>query len=194
MPWIPFYADDSDFFGIIDYLNKDDDIAFIVGAGPTTWKAVSKVNYHYLHETTLLWHIPGGPLPLVKELQPNEIIKDPFAGWEDHDPQDMEFRKTPYFGSSPVVIELYVNVEGKRNPEAIGISGFGWIGNRYSVIGSPAPAVTKAYWEKVRRWVSKNCTKKISRVGPLDSGTQEIFAFRSAYEKFLGGTEREEYP
>lgn len=195
MPWIPFYADDSDFIKIVDYLNEDEEIAFIVSAGPVSWKAVSKVNYHHLHETTWLWHIPGGPLPLMRHPAANNVITDPFAGWEDHSPKDLEYRRTPYFGPEcSVALELKINVQGIRDLDAIGISSFGWVGNRYSVIGSPAPLVTKAYWEKLRRWISKNSKKKISREGPLDAGEKEIYAFQNAYEKFLGGTKREQNP
>jgi hypothetical protein len=193
MPWIPFYADDEDFLGIVEHLNQDDEVAFVVSAGPTSWKAVPQVNFHHLHEETILWHIKGGPLPLWNDAREIRFIKDPFSGWEDHCPSDLSYRKNPYFGAGcPVTIDLKINTSGRHDPEAIGISSFGWIGNRYSVIGNPAPTVTKEWWEKLRKWVSKNSRKKISRAGPIGTGKGEIYSFSRAYEKFLAGADREE--
>lgn len=195
MPSIPFYADDSDFLGIVEYLNADDDIAFIVSAGPKSWKAVSKVNFHHLQEKIQLWHIAGGPLPLVDQSRQGKTIKDPFSGWEDPSPSDLDHRRTPYFGPGcPVIFELVISAEGKRDNNAIGISTLGWIGNHYSKIGNPAPESTKEVWERLRKWISKNSKKKITRSGPLDQGTKDVYAFSGAYEKFLGGMAREENP
>lgn len=54
MAWIPFYADESDFIKIVDWLNRVEDIAFIVSAGLHKWKTIKDVNYHHLHEECLI--------------------------------------------------------------------------------------------------------------------------------------------
>jgi hypothetical protein len=192
MPSIMFYADEADLGEIVEYLNNEPSIAFIVSSGPTSWKAVDKVNHHYLHEKTYLWHIPGGKLPLVVSGGDDLIIDDPFVGWEDHSPDDLDYRTTPYFGPGcTVTFDLTFKQD---NPSIIGLSTFGWIGNHYSIIGNPAPEVTKKFWGNLRSWISKHSVKKISRSGQLDEGKKEVYAFRYAYEKILAGMDRDDIP
>ena len=66
MPWIPIYADENDFLLIMEKLNDDSDIAFIVPNGRKKWIAVHSINL--LNDGTYyLWHMPGGPIQNYKE-------------------------------------------------------------------------------------------------------------------------------
>jgi hypothetical protein len=43
----------------------------------------------------MLWHVPGGPLPLLVPSAQDTLLKDPFAGWQELEPG--RDRTVPYF-------------------------------------------------------------------------------------------------
>jgi hypothetical protein len=107
MAWLLFFADEDDRRLLLDRLNEDPEIAFIVSDGlvhpeasdtrPSStggyrrrWKAVDRVDeLTYGHHS--LWHAPAGPLPLVAEASSRGAaltawrnqppIADPWSGW-----------------------------------------------------------------------------------------------------------------
>lgn len=197
---LPFYAVDDDFRVIVDWLNQDEEIAFIVSEGPTRWKAVRQINFHHVPKDCSLWHVPAGQLPLVGSGEEGRVVEDPFSGWEDPRFQqrsqyaDFVPSPSPYFGPGcPVVIDLSFRPKG-RLVDSVGLSNFGWIGGHYSSIGSPAPEEPRKWWDKLRRWMDKTSAKRIGRSGPMSGDDKEIYCFRGAYELFLIGTPRDENP
>ena len=130
-----------------------------------------------------LWHIPSGSLPLLsaRAFGENEIIKDPFAGWVERragaDPS------VPFFGSTPKIIELQKISKGVEFSDSIGLSSFGWIGNRYSVLGEEASRTTENWWRRMQWWVKKVAIEKIPRWDFIDGPKPEIWAFSSAYKR-----------
>src|SRR5688572_7732013 len=115
MPWIPMYLTDADIILLLDRLNADPEIAFLVATGipehDHTWIAVARIEQ--LHDgRTMLWHVPSGDLPLLaKELpDPPTIISDPWQGWTEQRPgADSSF---PFFGIHPGVVELNIRPRG----------------------------------------------------------------------------------
>jgi len=193
MPWIPIYADDTDFQVLHGWLNQNEEIAFVISDGPSRWRAVHTVP-SIDSRRICLWHIPSGPLPLLHPHPSKRIdsITDPWSGWSGL--RDGADKSCPYFGAGhPGVFWLNHWPHGRREPQNIGLSSFEWIGNRYSVIGSPAPEVTEKFWQRLRRWIKKMAIQ-IPRSGPVDGEHPEIWAFPSALAAFRNGCSRDSNP
>jgi hypothetical protein len=192
MPWLPLYVNDADLQELLSWLNSDEEIAFIVSDGPKRWKAVPSLE-KIANGRYCIWHSPSGPLPLlghgtIKDSQ----VRDAWAGWTEvrtgADPN------TPYFGPGhPGIVWLNARPTAYRTPKAIGLSSFEWIGNRYRIIGSPAPETTEKWWQQLRKCVKK-VARRIPRDGPCDGPRPEIWAFPSAYNAFLSGVLRDSNP
>jgi len=191
MPWLPMYIDKLDLEMLINWLNEDINIAFIVADGSKRWKAVSYIE-KYEDNRHCLWHRESDPLPLLRKLLPDGKISDPFTGWKETktgaDP------KVPYFGAGhPGVYWLNARVESINNSAYLGLSSFEWIGNRYRALGIEANPATKKWWERMQRWVKKQAVK-IPRDGSWDGNNPEIWAFPSALRKIKSGRKRDSNP
>ncbi|MCW7503569.1 hypothetical protein [Leptospira paudalimensis] len=190
MPWIPIYLDKEDLKFIINLLNDDSEIAFIVNNGfnkRNKWIAKDKIDDYGLN-SYCLWHIPSGPLPLLTEESDNiEFILNPFDGWEEKRTGDDS--TSPYFGPGHVGIIQFNNKTNIDNNK-IGLSSFEWIGNHYRIIGFPANISTEIWWKKFRKQVSKFSTK----IGRKDEFKPEIFCFSGALRKIKDGMHRSENP
>lgn len=127
--------------------------------------------------------VPG--LPLVDA----GWIEDPWSGWEET--YDTLEQTLPILGDTPNVVELVKQIQGIESSISIGLSSFGWIGNRYRVIEKAASKPTTKWWSRLRNWVSKNAVAKIPRWGALDGPNPEIWVFDSAFGKIRDGTSRD---
>ncbi|WP_175625129.1 MULTISPECIES: hypothetical protein [Oxalobacteraceae] len=186
MSWIPMYATKKDIAQLVEYLNGSEEIAFIVSNGTNQWIAVNSVETlepgkHWL------WHVPSGALPLARMGEPYGEIEDPFEGWAatyaTRDPS------VPYFGPGhPGVFSLEVRREqlAKDGTHYIPMSSFGWIGNRYRIIGFPANPATEKYWKVLKRWMKKTSVQ-VPRGGPGGEYKPEIWAFEDAMGHFAQG-------
>ena len=190
-------------------LDADEEIAILRGDGPGRWIAQRQVPV-LPDGKYALWHIPSGPLPLLHRKGGDGLIENPWAGWREEMPGAEP--STSYFGAGhPRIfsLELYRTPLGKggyydavgedekrwRVPAAqvIGMSCFGWIGNRYRDIGNGSEATTEKAWKSLRSRVSK-FAKKIPRWGPCDGAKGEIWAFPDALAKIGAGTPRAHNP
>ncbi len=204
------YLNHADIVLLLDRLNADPEIAFLVATGipeyDHSWIAVTRVE-QLRDGCTMLWHVPSGDLPLLaKEFpDPPTIIPDPWQGWTEQRPgADPSF---PFLGIHPGVVELDINRHGvtfdgrgkqpwsslPRSADIIGMSSFGWVGPRYTMIGRSAPESTTRWWRRLRRWVNKNA-RRIPRSGTPDGPDAEIFAFPSAYAAIVQGKLRDDNP
>jgi len=185
MPWLPIYADEEDFRLILDRLNRDDEIAFIISDGPKKWRAVRSIPSLHSHRICL-WHVPSGPLPLLysRYAKPGQII-DPWDGWTEL--RSGRDNTNPYFGPShPGVIWF----NSRCLPNTICLSSFEWAGNLHAKAGRPAPEATTEFWARLRGWAKKNAVR-ITRSGTLESLRPEIWAFRSALSAIRRGVDRQ---
>src|SRR5690242_16570984 len=139
--WLPLYMLEEDVPLLHERLNSDPEIAFIVRDGPERWRAVWQVDD--IRGKVKLWHVPGGPLPLLHPEGPDTLIKDPFAGWQELNP-GLD-NSVPYFGPYCYVSFLSsIWVPGWHGlpKDYVDISGFSW----------PALRVTRSPPESTRRW------------------------------------------
>jgi hypothetical protein len=185
------YLNESDLFMLVSWLNAETEIAFIVANGPSMWCAVHSIDqlsdFRYC-----LWHSGSGPLPLLRKHLPDTTVRDPWKGWKEKRPGANP--ATPYFGAGhPGVYWLNAKTESSREEGALGLSSFEWIGNRYAAIGSPAPPITKKWWERLRRWVKKIAVQ-IPREGHVDGEGKEIWALPGALNEIKQGRIRDVNP
>ena len=185
------YATENDLKGILDFLNVDDDIAFIVGNGAKSWIARETAEFSD-HSWYCLWHIPSGPLPLEKEYGTDPgVIEDPWSGWTEIRTGGRPDR--PYFGDPTGVIWLSAHVESRQNEGALAMSGFSWIGNYWRPLGRSAKPVTEKYWNQLRRHLKKQA-QRIPRSGAVDGPKPEIWAMKEALHQIQGGRPRDLNP
>jgi hypothetical protein len=187
MPSIQFYADETDFASIVEKLNDDPEIAFILPAG-RNWigraKCIAQQRVDSLEDGSyLLWYVDGGALPSVT---------DPWKGWTQ--PAAASPPGVPFFGNIPQIIELGVRRMSREKPGGVGQSSFGWIGDRYRSTGSPAADATKKWWRRWNDRISKSAVKRITRWGDIDGPDADIWVFPSAHEKIVAGMHRDMNP
>jgi hypothetical protein len=189
LPWLPFYAHEQDFELILAKLNGDPEIAFIISVGPGRWTAQEQLDT-FEQRKYALWHVPSGPLPFLsrKWYRIRRVIKNPWQGWTEEfsgvDPS------IPLFGPDhPGIIWLDLRWQGWFDADAIGLSGFSWIGNRYRFMGKGAKPATELWWKRLRRWV-RTVARQIPRFGPWEGPDREVWAFPSALDSIMRGVPR----
>lgn len=191
MPWLPLYMDEADTSPLLELLNCDPEVAFIVSMGPAKWIAQKGID-SVVDARYCLWHCPSGSLPLVGGTGvPDGVIRDPWAGWT-------ELRSgadgMPFFGAGhPGVIWWNVRTQSHRT-HGIGLSSFEWIGNRYRLLGRSAHPTTEAWWKKLRKLVKNQKAIRIPRSGSLDGPNAEIWSLPSALDKIRKGMPRDDNP
>jgi hypothetical protein len=200
MAWTPMYLLSEDVAILNDWLNQEDEIAFLVSNGKNKWIATKQhdimgdIEKQKFGKTNFaeykLWHVPSGPLPLswtrgvIKSKQHSEDdvkISNPWAGWTEI--MIGANSRVPYFGAGhPGVISLVIKIS---NDGEIPMSSFGWIGNHYKIIGNAADPTTEMFWNKLKRMVKKIGTH-IPRSNSA-GGKKEIYAFPVAYKEIQNG-------
>lgn len=186
MPWLPLFISQDDLKLISDWLAEEEDISLISSIGEGEWKASPdfeiKTSGRYC-----LYHKNSGDLPLLAETMDGEdsIIPNPFKGWKER--RAGANPNMPYFGAEIPSI-FWFNVRLEKNNE-IGMSSFEWIGNHYSIIGSPAPDIAMKWWNRLRRWTKKNADR-IPRSGLIREGKPEIWTFENALREIESGKSR----
>jgi hypothetical protein len=204
MAWLPMYLLESDVEFLNDWLNQEEEIAFLVSNGNKRW--IAKKQHEIIKDIGTqemgsgnfkipnfieynLWHIPSGPLPLIKrnkggvtlrlkkeDWEFDNEVPNPWLGWTEL-VTGANYR-VPYFESHTGIIRLEINLPSN---EPIPISNFGWIGNHYSILGSKANPLTEKFWKKLKRMA-----KKIAIHIPRENqpnGKKEIYAFPDAYKE-----------
>ncbi|MFJ9534811.1 hypothetical protein [Herbaspirillum sp. NPDC101396] len=175
---------------LVSYLNENEEVAFIVSAGPGKWIAVPRIET-LKPGSYCLWHIPSGPLPLLKaSTEEDGEIGNPFDAWTEIRPGTDT--SVPYFGPGhPGVIWITIRstqTDTRSQIQTIGLSTFQWIGNHYRMIGIAPLDTTEKFWKTLSRWVKKQ-TRKVPRGGLSQSTRPEIWAFPEAFEMLNSGAE-----
>ena len=189
MASIPVYALESDLQTIVDFLNQDPEIAFVIPDGPHRWRTVDRMpqiaaGHH------ALWLRAGEALPLVgsSQAEPDTPILNPDAGWKERLPSAVPGQ--PFFGSHPGVIWLHVSTGG---PGLVPMSAFGWIGNRYRAIGHGAAPAASKWWRRLQRWIRKQ-GPTVPRGSLQASGPVDVAAFPAALMQLRNGVPGELNP
>jgi hypothetical protein len=189
MPSILVYALESDLQTIVDYLNEDPDIAYVISDGPRRWRTVDRMA-KLIAGHHALWHRPGEALPLVgaSDAEPDRPILNPDAGWEERLPSAVPGQ--PFFGSHPSVVWLHIST---GQPGIVPMSAVGWIGNRYRAIGQGATPATNKWWQRLQRWI-KSQTVTVPRGNLQTSALKDVAAFPAALEQLKNGVPGELNP
>src|SRR5262245_22888981 len=189
MPSILVYALESDLQTIVDHLNEDPDVSFVIPDGPRRWRAVDRIPRIAAGQHAL-WHRPSGALPLVGSSvdEPDTPIGNPDAGWEERLPSAIKGQ--PFFGSHPAVVWLHVPA---ARPGLVPMCAFGWIGNRYRAIGKGAMPAANAWWRRLQRWIGAR-SRIVRRGGPEGSGPADVAAFPAALMQLEQGVPGELNP
>ena len=197
------YLNNVDAGVLLAWLSSTLEIGFLISDGPRRWKAMPQFS-EPPDFPFYIWHVPSGPLPLLGADRGDapEYIDSPWNGW--FEPQPGADIRLPWLGPAyPGVFTATFCLKSKRTwdgyksarepSDAIGLSSFQWIGNRYRIIGSPAKPETERFWKRLRRFVASQSVK-IPRVGPLGGPNSEVYAFRSAFEEIQNGRARAANP
>lgn len=157
------------------------------------WRAVLELES--LHEGAYsLWHTGSGELniPSGSAKARDKLVSDPFKGWTqtlDNDEAD-----TPWFGGNlPGPATFTWRETGREVPDALGRSGFTWLGNRYAPIGKPAHPVATSWWRRLQRFVAKSATRTPWPLGKIDT-KHSAFAFPEALSQIRKGRHADANP
>lgn len=183
--YIGFYAEEPDVELLHERLNADPEIAFILQDGPGHWRAVWQLDD--LCGKTMLWHVPGGPLPLVERGGGEDpLIENPFAGWQAL--QGGMDSSVPYFGPgwpSTLLLELYTRHWRGWRRELLPLSGLGWYGRTHP---KPPPESTRRWWRRLQGWMRRHAVP-ITRYG-----NTTLLALPAAHHSLQSGVVRDPYP
>ncbi len=104
---------------------------------------------------------------------------------------DLEVATRPVLET--LLAEDFVTIRREvRDKRVLGVSHFGWIGNHYRCIGSPAPPATERWWRRLRRWVQRVATP-VTPSGPPHGPGASLYAFPAALAAIRGGMARSAY-
>jgi hypothetical protein len=187
--WLPLYMVEEDVPLLHARLNEDPEIAFFLRDGPDRWRATRQVDD--LHGKMMLWHIPGGSLPLLHYQGDDTRIEDPFVGW--HEGRPGLDNSVPNFGPYCYVsflLRIWVPGWNGLPKDVIDISSLSWPALR--VTSSP-PKTTRQWWRRLRKWVSLHA-RKVTRRGPLNGPRADIWAMPAALRAIEAGLERADNP
>lgn len=186
MPAISIYGVESDASLILDLLNQDENIAFIVKDGDegnrSRWKAVREIAE--LPSWQHIWFVSNTRLPLLwYEHRFLAFVEDPWHGWlevmSSHD------KATPYWGPClfPSIFKLASNYSIKN--DCIQLSSVQWV-NEKGVVDESTEKEIRKWWRGFERKLAKISTK-VSRV---PGGTPNAYCLPAAYELSLQGVTR----
>lgn len=103
MPQLTMFLYGEDFTTLLNWLNNEPDIAFIVTDSHNRWKAVHHID-HFDEGFQLLWHIPSGDLPIAPRPGPIHLrpqytmVKDPWTGWDDPYAEERQMQRLAISG------------------------------------------------------------------------------------------------
>src|SRR5687767_12665083 len=139
MPWLGLYADHTDVETLLEFLNSDTSIAFILR--PKRGRLIAAPRVPSLPDGKYcLWHSDSGSLPWIRlkrgifgTRQVEESVPRPFDGWEE---TVLSAEGDPWFGTGHACIFwLRVQTESLEQPGGIGLTSFEWIGSHYWSLG-----------------------------------------------------------
>ena len=202
MAWLPLYADANDIALVVEILNADPDIAFIIKDSapdekPLRWKAVREWPDAITTSINIaFWHTPSGKLPLFDRNAENpEFIENPWSGWQEKTnepfPGAPNWRdySMPYFGSGWLSAFSW-SIRLPLEDGVIRMSSFEWIGNYFSILGRKAHPEGMKWWRRLRSKIAKMGEK----IGRTDTAKPEVNCLPGAGAKIARGCRRAENP
>lgn len=154
------------------------------------WKAVRTVEA-LTDGLNSLWHVPAGPLPLIKmDPGPRPLvvqfppIPDPWTGW--FGPPgfgsgcyawirlELHTRHRPYTGQERASLQEQ-NFFWLKDHDMLVVSDLQWTGGHFR----QAPPQTQRWWNRMKSWLERNAVRLHSNPG--------FWAFPSALQKLKNG-------
>ena len=186
---LPLYMLEEDVPLLHEQLNADPEIAFILRDGPERWRAVWQVDD--LRGKTMLWHVPGGPLPLRHYQGEDTLIEEPFGGWREERPGLDD--SVPNFGADcqvNILMRIWVPGWNGLPRDLVDISTFSW--PALKVTRSP-PEPTRRWWKRWRAFIGRHA-RRVTRWGPLEGPDADIWAMPAALRALQSGMQRADNP
>jgi hypothetical protein len=189
------YLDAPDLSLLQEFLNDEGDIAFILPSRNGTFEMKDSVKLEPNHKYTL-WHVPSGPVPADCRDAQGQIAVDPTRGVH---PGAIDLRLEVSPGKYQQLIRRShgdgYELKLFDDTTAIGRSGFGFLGNKFNLVGKGAHPSTVRWWQRLRRWVSKH-GRRVTWTGELEGPESElrVWAFPFAYAALKSGRPRSVNP
>ena len=197
MPETILYLTRHDSELLRDWLNREKTIAWIIKTGQSgceyRWQAVDTIDA-LIPGDYCLWNKEAGRLNIPSGVPDvaDGFVGDPFIGWNQR--LDHENAATPWFGAgTPRSYWLRFRPDGREATGAIGRSGIGWLGDRYRIVGKPAPASATRWWNRLGRFVRSHSTG-IPWPSPATDTRIRAFAFPDAYAEIMRGRRHDVNP
>ena len=195
MSGVIFYATHIDGQLLLDWINAEPDVAWIVKVKEAdrqyTWRAQHQVET-LAEQSYQLWHTGSGPLtiPSGSRNRPDAIIANPFSGWEQT--LTVDGASTAWFGGNlPGPYSLRFVVSGREHPNSLARSDFSWLANRYSPVGKRAHPEAIRWWNRLKRFVGSQARA----VGwPTESSRSKAYVFPDAWRQIEAGRLRDVNP
>lgn len=197
MAYLPMYLSQDDLSLLLEKLNSSSDVGFIVRTSPGNLAVVPELP-ELRDGRYQLWHFRGEALPLYREKRSifgtkliEEKVTEPRKGWKE---VHVGANGQPWFGGAfPDMYMLEIRTQARKDPCAIGLSGFEWAGNSGWSQGRRASGCVTAWWEDLRKWAGKTA-RKIPRSGDVHGPNKEVYAFPNAFRSIVAGTPRADNP
>jgi hypothetical protein len=195
VPSIELYLDMPDLSLLQEFLNNEGDLAFIIPSSDGTFEMKDSVTLEPNHKYTL-WHVPSGDVPVDCCDVQGRIVVDPIRGVR---PGAIDLRLEVSPGKYQQLVRRSqgdgYELKLFDDPTAIGRSHFGWLGNKFKLVGKGALPSTVRWWQRLRRWVSKH-GHRVTWTGELEGPKSElrVWAFPFAYAALKLGRPRSVNP
>lgn len=190
MPSLAIYMYWADCDAVLDLLNSDEEIAFILATRLNYWQAFNRLEKLPVQNVSL-WHIPSGPIPVIAHDDADVLIKDPWTGWAGVPVRgDLD---TPMLigAAQPGVVRSTINHNSDGPLDILRVSYFSWSGNNANARkGWPVSPQTERWWNRFRRKITSMATAVPA--GGLGSDSRErVFALPCALEALQRGIKAE---
>jgi hypothetical protein len=194
MPALYLFVHHDDISEIVQRLSVDEAVAFLLSDGVGQWRARQSVDTLPPGDY-LLWHQPGGPLPLVESdgRVRGSVIENPWDGWREQRPGANP--RVPWLGDPPQVFQFHLWPDGSplerrsllsSDSPYLGVSSMSWIGNHWAAVGKPAHPDTSRWWRSWTAWVRRVTTPMLATV-PVNSPGNKAYAFPAAWQHLQQG-------
>ena len=188
--WLGLYVEQTDVPLLLERLNEDPEMPSSCRGSRSLEGALWRTDD--LLGKTMLWHVPGGPLPLLSPSGHDSVIEDPtprggrnsiLAGL------DRALLRS-WDGPAPCCWNSTREVERAFAADIIPLSGLSWHGR--TSLKTPPPS-TRRWWSRFRGWIRRQATR-VTRSGPVDGAHPDIWAMPGALQAIQTGMERDDWP
>jgi hypothetical protein len=190
MPSLAIYMYWADCDAVLDLLNSDEEIAFIIATRPNYWQAFRRLDKLPIQKVSL-WHIPSGPLPVKAADGEPVLIKDPWTGWAGVSVRGDLDSPMLIGGGQPGVVRFTANHNADGPLDVLRVSYLEWYGNSENArLGWPVSPATERWWNRFRKKV-KSMASDVPAGGLSSESGERVLALPCALEALQRGIKAE---